>query len=251
MYKGKKIGAIIIAYNAERTLEDTVNLVPHDVVDYLIICDDGSTDRTREIGLFLGIDTFSHEKNKGAGANTARGFDIMLKKGDMDIILLLHGDNQYDPSKIPQVIDPIATGKCDMVLGNRVNWADGKMPVYKQMGNSFLTTVLNCVLQKNLKDYATGYKAFSLEVLRMVNYRENKNNFEFDPQINVQAIMHGFRVMNVEVPTRYFVEASTVTLTKSVLYGFQTLKATLSYLLYKQGFKTEGLERLFKKVYNN
>lgn len=250
MYKGKKIGAIIIAYNAERTLEDTVSLVPRDIVDYLIICDDGSTDRTREIGLFLGIDTFSHRKNRGAGANTARGFDLMLQRGDLDIVLLLHGDNQYDPSKIPQVIDPIATGRCDMVLGSRVNWAEGNMPRYKQVGNRFLTAVQNFVFKHNLRDYATGYKAFSLEVLRTINYRENKNNFEFDPQINVQAIMHGFRVMNVEVPTKYFTEASSVTFSKSVLYGFQTLKATASYFLYKRGMRTKGLKQLFMKVHN-
>lgn len=250
MYKGKRIGAIIIAYNAERTLEDTVNLVPRDIVDYLIICDDGSSDRTREIGLFLGIDTFSHKKNLGAGANTSRGFDIMLKKGDIDIILLLHGDNQYDPSKIPQVIDPIATGRCDMVLGSRVNWAEGKMPIYKQIGNRFLTFIQNIVFKENLSDYATGYKAFSTEVLRTITYRDNKNNFEFDPQINVQAIMHGFKLINVEVPTKYFAEASSVTFSKSVLYGFQTLKATFSYFLYKKGIRTKGLNKLFKKAHN-
>lgn len=250
MYKGKKIGAIIIAYNAERTLEDTVSLVPRDIVDYLIICDDGSTDRTREIGLFLGIDTFSHKKNRGAGANTARGFDIMLKKGDIDIALLLHGDNQYDPSKIPQVIDPIATGQCDMVLGSRINWSEGKMPLYKQLGNRFLTSLQNMVFNNSLRDYATGYKAFHMNVLRTINYRDNKNNFEFDPQFNAQVIMHGFRVMNVEVPTKYFAEASTVTFSKSVLYGFQTLKATFSYYLYKQGLRTKGLKQLFRKANN-
>ena len=250
MYKGKRIGAIIIAYNAERTLEDTVNLVPHDIVDYLIICDDGSTDRTREIGLFLGIDTFSHAKNEGAGANTARGFDVMLKKGDLDIALLLHGDNQYDPSKIPQVIDPIATGKCDMVLGSRINWSEGKMPLYKQFGNHLLTAVQNLVFKNNLSDYATGYKAFSMDVLETINYRENKNNFEFDPQFNAQVIIHGFRVMNVEIPTKYFAEASTVTFSKSVLYGLQTLEATASYFLYKRGIRTKGLKQLFMKVHN-
>lgn len=250
MYKGKKIGAIIIAYNAERTLADTVKLVPRDIVDYLIICDDGSTDRTREIGEFLGVSTFSHDQNLGAGANTRRGFDIMLKRGDLDIVLLLHGDNQYDPTKIPDVIDPIASGQGDMVLGRRVNWREGKMPFYKRMGNSFLTGIQNYVFEKQLADYATGYKAFTIDVLKTINYRENKSNFEFDPQVNVQVIMHGFRVMNVDVPTKYFAEASSVTFSKSVLYGFQTLKATLGYLLYKKGWRLRRLEQFFKKAYN-
>jgi glycosyltransferase involved in cell wall biosynthesis len=250
MYKGKKVGAIIIAYNAERTLADTVNLVPRDIVDYLIICDDGSTDRTREIGQLLGVATFSHDQNLGAGANTRRGFDIMLKKGDMDIVLLLHGDNQYDPTKIPDVIDPIANGTCDMVLGRRIKWREGKMPFYKRIGNSFLTGIQNFVFKKQLADYATGYKAFTIDVLKTINYRENKSNFEFDPQVNVQAIMHGFRIMNVDVPTKYFAEASSVTFTKSVLYGFQTLKATISYFLYKHGVRTKSLETLFKKANN-
>lgn len=250
MYKGKKVGAIIIAYNAERTLADTVNLVPRDIVDYLIICDDGSTDRTREVGELLGIATFSHDQNLGAGANTRRGFDTMLKKGDMDIVLLLHGDNQYDPTKIPDVIDPITNGTCDMVLGRRINWREGKMPLYKRVGNSSLTGLQNFIFKKNLADYATGYKAFTIDVLKTINYQENKSNFEFDPQVNVQAIMHGFSVMNVDVPTKYFAEASSVTFSKSVLYGFQTIKATLSYWLYKKGFRWKSLERLFKKGNN-
>lgn len=250
MHKGKRIGAVIIAYNAEKTLEETVALVPSDTVDYLIICDDGSADRTSEIGRSLGIDTFSHEKNLGAGANTARGFDIMLQKGDIDIVVLLHGDNQYDPSKIPAVIDPIASGQCDMVLGSRINWSEGRMPLYKQMGNTFLTWIQNLIFKKKLMDYATGYKAYSRELIRTINYRGNKNNFEFDPQSNVQAIMHGFRIMNVEVPTKYFDEASSVTFSKSVLYGFQTLKATFSYFLYKLGLRTNELKRLFKKANN-
>lgn len=250
MYKGKRIGGIIIAYNAERTLEDTVASVPADLVDYLIICDDGSSDRTREIGLFLGIDTFSHEKNKGAGANTARGFDIMVRKGDIDIVTLFHGDNQYDPSKLPDVIDPIAEGACDMVLGQRVEWRRGKMPLYKQIGNTCLTWVQNMVFGQNLADYATGYKAFSIDVLRTINYRENKNNFEFDPQINAQALMHGFRVRNVQVPTRYFAEASSVTFSKSALYGIQTLKATVAYFLYNTGIRPRRLKRFFKNAHN-
>ncbi len=250
MYSGKRIGAIIIAYNAERTLEDTVSLVPMDIVDYLIICDDGSSDRTREIGLFLGIDTFSHKKNKGAGANTARGFDIMLKRGDIDIAVLLHGDNQYDPSRLPDVIAPIAEGRCDMVLGSRVNWKEGRMPLYKRLGNSSLTNMQNLIFGQHLRDYATGYKAFTIDVLKTVNYRENKNDFEFDPQFNVQVIMHGFRVMNVEVPTKYFAEASSVTFSKSVLYGYQTLKAAFSFLFYRMGFHYTYADKLFAKVYN-
>jgi glycosyltransferase involved in cell wall biosynthesis len=251
VYNGKRIGLIIIAYNAEQTLEDTVALVPQGIIDYLVICDDGSTDRTREIGLFLGIDTFSHEKNKGAGANTARGFDIMLRKGDIDIVALLHGDNQYDPARLPAVIEPIASGRCDMVLGERVDWHKGKMPLYKQCGNAFLTLVQNLVFRQHLADYATGYKAFTIEVLKVINFRENKNNFEFDPQINVQAIRHGFRIRNVEVPTKYFAEASSVSFSKSVLYGYQTLKATFSYLLYKIGFRFRSLERLFRTSVNS
>ena len=250
MYKGKRIGVIIIAYNAERTLEDTVALVPRDIVDYVVICDDGSTDRTRGIGLLLGIDTFSHARNKGAGANTARGFDIMLRRGDIDIVGLLHGDNQYDPARLAAVIDPIASGQCDMVLGKRVDWRNGKMPLYKQCGNTFLTLVQNVIFRERLSDYATGYKAFTIEVLKVINFRENKSNFEFDPQINVQAIRHGFRIMNVEVPTRYYAEASSVTFSKSVLYGYQTLKAAFSYLLYQMGFRFESLERLFKRAMN-
>jgi glycosyltransferase involved in cell wall biosynthesis len=250
MYKGKRVGVIVIAYNAERTLEATVALVPRDIVDYLVICDDGSTDRTREIGLSLGVDTFSHEVNKGAGANTARGFDIMLRKGDIDIVGLLHGDNQYDPARLPAIIDPVAAGECDMVLGERVDWRQGKMPFYKQCGNNALTLVQNLIFRQHLRDYATGYKAFAIEVLKVINFRENKANFEFDPQLNAQALWHGFRVRNVEVPTKYFAEARSVSFSTSVRYGWQTLKAAFSYLLGRMGFRFTFLQRLFTRAAN-
>ena len=250
MYRGRRVGAIIIAYNAERTLADTVALVPRDIVDYLIVCDDGSRDRTREIGLALGVDTFSHATNQGAGANTARGFDIMLGRGDIDIVALLHGDNQYDPAQLARVIDPIAAGECDMVLGRRVEWRKGKMPLYKQLGNTALTAVQNLVFRQTLADYATGYKAFTTEVLATINYRANRNNFEFDPQLNAQALWHGFRVRNVDVPTRYFAEASSVGPATALLYGYQTLKAALSYLLYGMGVRPPSLERLFRRAAN-
>ena len=248
MYNKKKLGVIIIAYNAESTLKQAVDLVPHDIIDYLIICDDGSTDRTREIGRSLGIPTFSSDRNRGAGANTKRGFDIMLERGDIDIVVLLHGDNQYDPTKIPQIIDPIANGRCNAVLGCRTNWAKGGMPLYKQIGNKALTLFQNAVFGLNLSDYATGYKAFIIDVLKTVNYRENSNNFEFDEQFNAQIIMHGFRIMNVDIPTKYFPEARSVNFYESIIYGCQTIRATLNFLLYKKGVRTNNLKRLFMRM---
>jgi len=247
MYKGKKIGAVIIAYNAEATLKDTVDLVPRDMVDHLIICDDGSTDRTKEIGLSLGVPTFSSDKNYGPGANTKRGFDIMLEEGDIDIVVLLHGDNQYDPSKIPGMVAPIAEGQCDVVLGARTEWSRGSMPLYKQLGNRVLSAFQNAVFGQKLSDYATGYKAFAADVLKTINYPDNKDDFEFDEQLNAQVIMHGFRVMNVDVPTRYFPEARSIGFMHSVIYGLQTVRATMDFLLYKTGFRTRKRRKLFRK----
>jgi glycosyltransferase involved in cell wall biosynthesis len=250
MFLGKRIGVIIIAYNAERTIEATLKELPVELVDYTIVCDDGSVDRTREIALSLGVDTFSHGENRGAGANTIQGFDVMLRRSDIDIVVLLHGDNQYDPSKVPEMIKPIAQGRCDMVLGGRVGWKKGGMPVYKQMGNSLLTGIQNLIFSQTLSDYATGYKACSRRVLQNVNYRQNKSNFEFDPQFNAQVFMLGFSVANVSVPTRYFPEASSVSFFKSVLYGWQTLKAASAYALHRLGIRTSYSVKLFARVDN-
>jgi len=110
------------------------------------------------------------------------------------------------------------------------------MPLYKRIGNKMGTVLQNAVFKQRLSDYATGYKAFALDVLKTINYRENKDNFEFDEQLNAQVIMHGFKVTNVDVPTKYFPEARTIGFLKSFIYAYQTVKVVVEFLLHKKGF---------------
>jgi len=170
---------------------------------------------------------------------------VMLAAHRFDIIVLLHGDNQYDPRCIPSLAEPIAMGRSDMVLGSRHGWKQGGMPLYKRIGNTLLTGLQNAVYRRRLQDYATGYKAFSVRVLETVNYRANRPDFEFDPQLNAQVIAAGFRVQCVPVPTRYFREASSVDFRCSLLYGVQTLRAVACYALHRRGVRPSLVRRMF------
>lgn len=246
MLHGKRIGAVIIAYQAAKTIGETLRAVPREVVDHLIVCDDGSTDGTAELSTSLGALTYRSPVNRGAGANTKLGFERLLERTDLDVLVLLHGDNQYDPARIPALAEPIALGHCDAVLGNRVHWARGSMPVYKRLGNTALTWVQNRVFGVELRDYATGYKAFARTVLESLDWAGNKDDFEFDEQLNAQLLLRGFRVENVPVPTRYFPEASSVNLRGSVRYGIQTLKATGAALAWRMGLRPAYAVRLFR-----
>jgi glycosyltransferase involved in cell wall biosynthesis len=246
MLHGKRIGALIIAYQAARTIAETIAAVPRDVVDRLIVCDDGSTDGTAGIARALGVTTHCAPFNRGAGANTRLGFARLLEFPELDILVLLHGDNQYDPGRIPALVEPVALGACDAVLGNRVDWTRGSMPLYKRLGNTALTWVQNRAFGARLRDYATGYKAFSRQALLGVDWAGNADDFEFDEQLNAQLLVRGFRVVNVPVPTRYFPEARSVNLRGAIRYGLQTLKATAAAVAWKHGLRPAYAVRLFR-----
>lgn len=233
MFKGKRIGIAILSYNAERTIEKTIRDIPEDIVDRVILFDDGSQDDTLRIAKRLGVEIFTHPVNRGYGVNLKRALTRMLKEG-VDIIVLLHGDYQYDPTKIPQMVEPIVCNKADVCFGGRTKTATaGGMPLYKRVGNRFLAMVQNWIYRQNLYDYATGYKAFRRDVLENINYMAGLDTFGLDEQMNAQIIMKGYRITMVDVPTRYFAEASSVDFFTSVHYGFETLYSCLQFLIHK------------------
>ena len=233
---GKKIFAVIIAYNAEKTIENVINEIPLDWVDDIVINDDCSTDHTYDIIKKIPhIKALRNKKNIHMGGNQKVIYDYALSNG-ADIIVLLHGDNQYDASMIPSMIEPILNNTADAVLGSRIlggKALEGGMPLYKYFANHLLNFIQNSVYQHKLSDYATGYKAYSNKLLTSIPYHLNRDDFIFDEQLNTQMIYFKFRLSQVGIPTRYFKEASSVNFFTSVYYGLWTLLLMLQFTLSK------------------
>jgi glycosyltransferase involved in cell wall biosynthesis len=234
-----KVVVVMPAYNAGRTLRLTYEELPKDTVNLVILVDDASTDTTLEIARQLGLEIFVHNRNYGYGANQKTCYTEALRAG-ADIVVMVHPDYQYDPTLVPQLIEPIVRDEADVVLGSRLKsgsaLAQG-MPWWKYLANRFLTRVENRVFGLSLSEYHTGYRAFRREVLETVNYTANSDGFVFDQEIIGQVVMTGFRIGEIAVPTRYFPEASTAGVVASVGYGLRILSALFWFLLHRRGFR--------------
>jgi glycosyltransferase involved in cell wall biosynthesis len=201
--------------------------------------DDGSTDRTLEIARELGLEIFVHNRNYGYGANQKTCYIEALKAG-ADIVVMVHPDYQYDPTLVPQMIEPIVRDEADLVLGSRLMagsaLAQG-MPWWKYLANRVLTWVENGVFGLALSEYHTGYRAFRREVLETVNFTANSDGFVFDQEIIAQAVASRFRIAEIAVPTRYFPAASSASFTASTVYGLRILSMLFWYLVHRTGLR--------------
>ncbi len=242
MKKGKKVVAVMPAYNAEKTLEKTYRDIPPGVVDEIIVVDDESQDKTVKIAKKLGLKTFVHPKNLGYGGNQKTCYWEALK-GKSDIVVMVHPDYQYDATLVPDLIKPILDGRFDIMLGSRVRsrkeTLEGGMPFYKYLGNRFLTILENIVLGLNLSEYHTGFRAYTRKVLQTLPFQRFSNDFVFDQEILVSAAAAGFRIGEIPVPVRYFPEASSINFSRSVRYGLMILLTLLKYLLQPLGIKSK------------
>jgi glycosyltransferase involved in cell wall biosynthesis len=233
----QKIVVVMPAFNAEKTLRMTYAELPHDVVDLVILVDDGSSDKTTQIARELGLELFVHDRNYGYGANQKTCYREALRAG-ADIIVMVHPDYQYDPTLLPEVIAPIRTGRADVVLGSRLlggNPMKGGMPWWKYISNRFLTWCENKVFGLHLAEYHTGYRAYTRAVLESVNLEMNSDKFIFDQEIMAQFVQVGARIDEVPVPTRYFPAASSASLVDSTIYGLSILSLLARFLCHRWG----------------
>jgi len=231
------IVVVMPAYNAERTLRQTVDEIPRDVVDALLLVDDGSSDRTVELAASLGIPTWVHRRNFGYGRNQKTCYAKALQLG-ADVVVMLHPDYQYTPRLIPAMASLIALGEFDVVLGSRILGGGalvGGMPPYKYVANRALTLVQNLLLENKLAEYHTGFRAFSRQVLESLPLGENSDDFVFDNQMLAQTAYFGHRIGEITCPTRYFAESSSIPFWRSVKYGCGVLKTSGQYWLAKRG----------------
>jgi len=237
-----KVVVIMPAYNAAKTLKLTYLELPRDVVDLVLLVDDGSTDETVRVARELDLEIFLHNRNYGYGGNQKTCYIEALKAG-ADIVVMVHPDYQYDPTFLPQIIKPIENGEADVVLGSRLMGESPTkqgMPWWKFLGNRLLTGLENKVFGLNLSEYHTGYRAFKRRVLETVNFNLNSDGFIFDQEVITQIVEADFRITEVSVPTRYFPEASSANFKDSVVYGLGILWLLLRYALHKRKLFSQG-----------
>ncbi|HEY1338804.1 MAG TPA: glycosyltransferase family 2 protein [Bryobacteraceae bacterium] len=249
-----KVVVVMPAYNAARTLHMTYADLPRDVVDLVILVDDGSSDETARLARELGLELFIHNRNYGYGANQKTCYREALRAG-ADIVVMVHPDYQYDPTLLPEIIRPIQEGRADVVLGSRLMGANPMsqgMPWWKYYSNRFLTMVENRAFRLNLSEYHTGYRAFRREVLEAVNIEMNSDKFIFDQEILAQIVNLNLRITEVPVPTRYFAQASSASFLASCRYGISILWLVWRYLLHRGGIlhqrQFDSLERRYRGV---
>jgi len=245
-----KIVVIMPAYNASRTLEKTFRDIPLDSVAECIVVDDVSADSTVEVARKLGLRVFLHRENQGYGGNQKTCYVEALKTG-AQIVVMLHPDYQYDPRRIPDLVRPIVEDRADLVLGSRMAFAvAGGMPFYKRLSNRFLTWCENKVFKLNLSEYHTGFRAFRRSLLETTPFLLNSNNFIFDQEIVAQAVWFGARIDEISVPHRYFPEASTIGLGRSIRYGLGILLLLAKFVLSRKGIIQSRLFRPLHHAYS-
>lgn len=249
-----KTVVIMPAYNAAKTLKMTYMALPHEVVDLVLLVDDGSTDETIDIARQLNLEIFLHNRNYGYGGNQKTCY-IEALNANADIVVMVHPDYQYDPSCLPQIIHPIEAGEADVVFGSRLmgkSPMEQGMPWWKYYGNRLLTRIENRILGLQLSEYHTGYRAFNRKVLESINFQANSDGFIFDQEIVMQIVDADFRIDEVSVPTRYFPEASSASFVDSVQYGLGILWLVFRYLLHKKSLvrqaKFQSLKRRYKRI---
>lgn len=221
-----RVIAVLPAYNAAATVEKTCAAIPAGSVSDVILVDDCSSDDTVKVAQGIpGLTVIRHPRNRGYGGNQKTCYTTALERG-ADIVIMIHPDFQYDPSRVPNMIAPLVAGKADMVLGSRFLEGDprkGGMVWWRFFANRFLTVVQNLFLHTNLSECHSGYRAYTAELLRRVPFQSFSDDFVFDSQMIAAVARRGLRIGEVAIPVRYLSDSSSISFRRSVRYGLATL----------------------------
>src|SRR5574344_676643 len=245
MINGKKVIVIMPAYNAEKTLKKTYDEIYKDIVDEVILVDDNSQDKTKDISKELKITTIVHKKNMGYGGHQKSCYKAALRAG-ADIVIMLHPDYQYTPKLIPALASIMPFGQYDAVIASRMlgnSALKGGMPFYKLISNKALTHFQNFFLGEKLSEYHSGFRGFTKKVLENLPLDSCSNDFIFDNQSLALLFYYGYNVGEISCPTKYFKEASSINFVRSCKYGFGVLGVSLSFFFAKH-FKVKS--KIFK-----
>lgn len=250
MILGKKILVIIPAYNASRTIQKTISELDRTVVDEILVVNDGSSDDTLKKIISSHVNVISHEQNHGYGASQKTAYAYAIEKS-MDVIVMVHGDYQYNPKLVPAMAWMIVSGGYDCVIGSRFTGSsifNSGMPLYKIIANKFLTCFQNISLGMQLSEYHTGLRAFSLPLIKSIEFDKLSNDFIFDNQILTLLISARFNIGEVSCPAKYFEEASSINFSRSVSYGLGVLKLCSLSILRRMGLYHSPLFKLASRV---
>ena len=240
MIHGKRLVVVMPAYNAETTLKRTLRDIPESFVDDIVLVDDASRDQTADVARRLGLHVIRHENNRGYGGNQKTCYREALRLG-ADVVVMLHPDYQYSPKLVVAMASMIAVGQYDLVLASRIlcgSAIKGGMPIYKYVMNRILTLIQNTLMNAKVSEYHTGYRAFSRTVLQTLPLEENSDDFVFDNEMLAQAQYFGFRTGELSCPAKYEPDSSSISLSRSIKYGFGVLGTTVKYRLQKWGVTT-------------
>ena len=242
----KRIGIIVVAYNAASTLAKVLDRIPRDFIPritQILICDNASEDQTYLVGLGykqvdgrkLPLEVLRNPKNVGYGGNQKIGYEWAIEH-ELDIVVLLHADGQYSPEMLPEIVAPLERGDADAVFGSRMMTPGGArkggMPMYKVIGNKVLSTIENRLAGTNLSEWHSGYQAYSVAALRDVPFQRNSNEYDFDTEIIIQFHEAGKRITEIPMPTYYGDEISYV---NGPRYAKDIVKDVLRYRAHKIG----------------
>lgn len=236
LLSGRKVVVVLPAYNARKTLEQTIADIPRNYVDEIILVDDYSKDETFSLAKKLGLVVYRHSQNLGYGANQKTCYRLALN-ADADIVVMLHPDYQYDPRLIKHFVDFINEDYFDVVLGSRIRTRRealaGGMPLYKYWANRFLTLVENTVTGQNLSEWHTGYRAYNKKVLQSIDFSKFSDDFVFDSQMLFAIVEKGFKIGDIPTPVKYFDNSSSIDLRRSIRYGLATLGVAFQFVFRK------------------
>lgn len=237
MLAEKKIIVIMPGHNVAPTIEETFKNLPHDIIDEIVLIDDGSTDETGNIAKRLGMTVITHKKNGGYGAAQKTGYRTAMDHG-ADIVVMVHPDYQYEPRLTRAMSSMIAEGPYDAMLASRIiggRALSSGMPIWRYISNRFLTAFQNLLTGGKLSEFHTGFRAFSRKVISELPLEKNSDDFVFDNQMLAQILNKGFLIGELSCPTKYFPEASSINLVKSIKYGLGVLWVSVLFRLNKLG----------------
>ena len=244
-----KIIVTLPAYKAERTLTKTLYDIPAGFADEVILVDDASPDATVKVAKELGLKVIVHEANRGYGGNQKTCYDNALESG-ADIVVLLHPDYQYDPKVLPDLVAPLLDGRADFSFGSRFanggKPMQGGMPLYRFIGNRVTTVIENAVLKTNFTELHSGLKAYTRRFLTELDYHQYSDQFVFDSQMVIDAVLLGYRMAEVPIPTRYTEESSSVSVKNSLIYIGSTFQTLFQGWANKKKIRQIHQERLAK-----
>jgi len=251
MSKKLKVILILLAYNAQETLEKFYKSLPRKLIDEIILVDDASKDKTFKISQKLGISSYRNAKNLGYGGNLKRSLGLALSRGG-EIIIDIHPDGEYSPDSIPEALEKVKKG-AEFVLGNRFCDLDY---IFKKSGMYFwkivfirtLNTIDRLILGENLNDYHQGFRVYTKSLLEKINFEENSNNYLFSFELIAQAIFNKSRISEVPVKTRYTGKKRGASLKNSIIYSLCTLKVLTIFILARTGLKTRIFQKPKKKL---